>query len=255
MDDMAEGFEMLTPYQYAGNNPVSNKELDGLEPLPIPGVVNSFGEGYLQAKEKVAGTLTDRDYKIANDVDNAANSGTVKGAKLLIEAAVSVVAPEVGIPLMVTDLTGAPALPSPAAFLTPAIPEAEEALTITPTEAVGEVNTIEVSTGEKTFQTYTKEHPTEGTYSGRTSGTGTREENVAARDDNHHMNDKGYGPAQLDKSSSNSDAIRGREQQLIDANGGAKSTNGTSGNAINGISTKNPKKKQYIDAANKEFGN
>ena len=37
------------------------------------------------------------------------------------------------------------------------------------------------------------------------------------------MNDKGFGPAALDKSSTNKDAIRGREQQLIDSNGGAKS--------------------------------
>ncbi len=29
------------------------------------------------------------------------------------------------------------------------------------------------------------------------------------------MNDKGFGPAALDKSSINKDAIRGREQQLI----------------------------------------
>lgn len=38
-----------------------------------------------------------------------------------------------------------------------------------------------------------------------------------------------------------SDAIRGREQQLIDMHGGAKSQGGTSGNAINGISPNNPK--------------
>lgn len=51
------------------------------------------------------------------------------------------------------------------------------------------------------------------------------------------------------------DAIRGREQQLITANGGAKSNQGTSGNAINGISDKNIKKQPYLDAAKKEFGN
>jgi len=31
-----------------------------------------------------------------------------------------------------------------------------------------------------------------------------------------------HGPAKLDKSSPNSDAIRGREQNLIDKSGGAK---------------------------------
>ena len=66
-------------------------------------------------------------------------------------------------------------------------------------------------------------------------------------------NDKGFGPAQLDKSSANKDAIRGREQQLIDANGGAQSQGGTSGNAINGISDSNKKRKLYLDAADEEF--
>jgi hypothetical protein len=91
-------------------------------------------------------------------------------------------------------------------------------------------------------------------YSGRTSGTGTAEQNVAARDANHHMNEKGFQPATLDKSSSNAAAVRGREQQLIDANGGAKSQGGTSGNAINGVSPKNKNAPAYQKAAEQEFG-
>ncbi|TQF67822.1 hypothetical protein [Pseudoalteromonas luteoviolacea] len=57
----------------------------------------------------------------------------------------------------------------------------------------------------------------------------------------------------MDKSSSNQDAIRGREQLQIEAYGGAKSQGGTSGNTINGISDKNPKKDDYIKAARDEF--
>jgi len=108
----------------------------------------------------------------------------------------------------------------------------------------------------KTYQTYTKKNKNTGeVYSGRTSGTGTPDENIAKRDKNHHMNDKGFGKAKLDKSSSNSDAIRGREQQNIDANGGAKSgKGGTSGNAIRGVGPNNKKASQYEKAANKEFG-
>ena len=67
------------------------------------------------------------------------------------------------------------------------------------------------------------------------------------------MNKKGFGPAVLDKSSTNSDAIRGREQQLINRNGGAKSKGGTSGNKINGISNNNPNQKKYMNAANREW--
>jgi hypothetical protein len=58
----------------------------------------------------------------------------------------------------------------------------------------------------------------------------------------------------LDKSSTNPDAIRGREQQNIDASGGARKGGGTSSNEINGVSPKNPKKNNYMSAAQGEFG-
>lgn len=41
---------------------------------------------------------------------------------------------------------------------------------------------------------------------------------------------------------------------LIEANGGAKSKRGTSGNRINGIGDNNKKKKLYLNEAKKEFG-
>jgi hypothetical protein len=88
------------------------------------------------------------------------------------------------------------------------------------------------------------------------SGKGTPQQNVQKRDIAHHKKaEDGWGPAKSDKSSSKPNAIRGREQQLIEKNGGAKSTGGTSGNSINGVSPKNKNAKKYNDAANKEFGN
>ncbi len=112
------------------------------------------------------------------------------------------------------------------------------------------VKDIGEEAGEKTFQTYTKTNEVTGeVYSGRTSGKGTAYENVAKRDNGHHMNDKGFGPAKLDKSSTSKNAIRGREQQLINKNGGAKSMGGKSGNAINGIGANNKKAGIYMDAA------
>ena len=68
------------------------------------------------------------------------------------------------------------------------------------------------------------------------------------------MNNKGFGPAQLDKSSSNAEAIRGREQNLIESHGGAKSQGGTSGNQNNGISSRNENIQKYLDEAAAEFG-
>jgi hypothetical protein len=107
---------------------------------------------------------------------------------------------------------------------------------------------------KKTYETYTKRNVQTGeVYTGRTSGNGTPEQNVANRDTNHHMNDKDFGPAELDKSSSNPDAIRGREQQMIEANGGAQSQGGTSGNAINGVADRNPNREQYMKACDDEF--
>ena len=106
----------------------------------------------------------------------------------------------------------------------------------------------------KTYQTYTRRGPND-TYSGRTSGTGTPEQNIARRNGpGHPKSQEGYGPPRLNKSSSNPDAIRGREQQLIERNGGARSTGGNSGNAINGVSPRNPNRDRYRDAAGKEFG-
>jgi RHS repeat-associated protein len=118
--------------------------------------------------------------------------------------------------------------------------------------AIGHAGVLGVA---KTYQTYTKPNPNTGkTYSGRTSGTKAPEKNVAARDRNHHMNEEGYGPAELDKSSSNPDAIRGREDQLIDYYGGPQSQSGSSGNAISGVSSSNPNAQAYENAANTEFG-
>ncbi|KEZ48577.1 hypothetical protein AZ46_0216830 [Metabacillus indicus LMG 22858] len=105
-----------------------------------------------------------------------------------------------------------------------------------------------------TYQTYTKKNKKTGeVYTGRTSGRGTPLQNVTNRDRNHHMNKEGFGAAVLDKSSKNKNAIRGREQLLIEKNGGAKSKKGKSGNKINGISDNNKKRKTYIKAARKEF--
>lgn len=114
--------------------------------------------------------------------------------------------------------------------------------------AVDKVSDV-IKTTEKTYQTYTKYNPKTGeVYSGRTSGTGTPKQNVQKRDVNHHMDEQGFGPAQLEQTSTNSDAIRGQEQYLIDKNGGAKSQGGTSGNKINGVNYKNSKSERYEDS-------
>ncbi len=107
---------------------------------------------------------------------------------------------------------------------------------------------------EKTYQTYTRTNPETGqVYSGRTSGTGEPQANVSRRDSGHHLNEEGFDPAATDKSSTNPEAIRGREQQLIDLYGGAQSQGGRSANKIRAVSLQNTKLVDYMKAATQEF--
>jgi len=110
---------------------------------------------------------------------------------------------------------------------------------------------------DKSYQTYTRWNPLTGQcYSGRTSGTDTPENNVKKRSAQQvDLTAEGFQPGVVDKSSFNRSSIRGREQQMIEINGGAQRSGGTSRNLINGISPFNPRGPlQYIPAANAEFG-
>jgi RHS repeat-associated protein len=116
-----------------------------------------------------------------------------------------------------------------------------------------------------TYVTYTKTNPVTGeVYSGRTMGHGDPGAIAAARDARHDM--PGFGPAVVDQymeaalpySARHSDlayqAIRGREQNLIDFFGGPRVAGGTSGNAIRGIAEDNPLRATYMHAARRIFG-
>lgn len=110
---------------------------------------------------------------------------------------------------------------------------------------------------DKTYTTYTRNHPAKPTYSGKTSGTGTPEQQVAkrtAQPDHQAKTADGYGPATVDKNSSNPDAIAGREQRLIESNGGAQSKGGSSANKINASSPSNSRHGARMEACKREFG-
>jgi hypothetical protein len=92
-------------------------------------------------------------------------------------------------------------------------------------------------------------------YSGRTSGTGAPEALAAARAARHPEDLNGFGPAVVDKVASGLgayEAIRGREQQLIDAHGGV----GRPGvaNKIRAVAKRNPAGPLYHSESNKRFG-
>lgn len=120
-----------------------------------------------------------------------------------------------------------------------------------------------MSSFKRLHVSYTKTNPENlEVYSGRASGSNDgslKEEELAKkimvkRDSSHHKNEEGFDVYDIDKISDNSEAIRGREQMLIEYNGGAKSQGGTSGNSINSISDRNPKKRKYLLTALKIFG-
>lgn len=111
------------------------------------------------------------------------------------------------------------------------------------------------------YVTYTKIGKDGKVYVGRSSGYGTPESIVKARDANHHM--KGFGPATLSTfagatvpggySTRAIDpsywAIRGSEQTQIEL----YRSQGKSANSMNGVSPNNPNLQKYIDWARKLF--
>ena len=224
--------QTLNLYSMVADDPESFADLDGHDGIwdSVKGIAGGINDAVNHAYDGIVATLKDPLAPVSAAVQFADN-----GLKAYEEKGVSGV---------LSDLAT----------------QGREGATEIVTEAVltgglaAAANTSEAA--GKTYQTYTKENAGTGeVYSGRTSGTQTPEQNVAARDTNHHMNEKDFGPAKLDKSSKNPNAIRGREQQLIEKHGGAKSQGGTSGNAINGVSPRNQKAGIYRKAAQKEFGN
>lgn len=134
------------------------------------------------------------------------------------------------------------------------------AVGVTATAAISTAIKAEEKSQKKIYLTYTMTNSEGKVYSGRTSGYGTPETILAKRLQNHHMKTEengSYGSAKIDQVAEGlmaSFAIRGREQQLIDKNGGAISDNGSSGNKIRGVRKWNPLGRIYHNASNARFG-
>jgi RHS repeat-associated protein len=122
--------------------------------------------------------------------------------------------------------------------------------------AVGLCGDTERACEDPLYVTYTRFNPkTLKTYSGRTSGYLLPAVLVKIRSSQQTLlNAEGFESGVVDKISHSYEAIRGREQQLIDFFGGAQSVGGVSRNKINGISDFNPLRGPYINLSISEFG-
>jgi RHS repeat-associated protein len=111
----------------------------------------------------------------------------------------------------------------------------------------------------RTWVTYTLTNSLGQIYVGRASGYGSPQQVMNNRFAWHHMRFFGYGNPTLDKPaygpwlSSAYNAIRGREQQLIDAYGGIG--NPSVGNRIRAVARDNRLGRTYWQASNTLFGN
>ena len=99
---------------------------------------------------------------------------------------------------------------------------------------------------QRVYLTYTLTNSSGTVYAGRTSGFGDPHAIMIERFSSHHMKSLGYGNPRLDvfiNGIAGYPAIRGREQQLIDAYGGVGSPQ--VGNTIRGVAYYNPAGRIY----------
>jgi len=260
VDPISEDYYNISTYQFAHNNPVWKIEIEGLEGAPttnqdIQSYAGNNRDPELELIEMTAGSINSVRASFSNLVVRGINVFTNNSINKKYEVENGALVLYKDVPKESTGEKIINTVGDIATLALTAIGGVEGTLTAQGGKSVltNTVNDVKQKV-VKTYQTYTKTNIKTGeVYTGRTSGTGTALENVAKRDKNHHMNDKGFGPAVLDNSSTNKNAIRGREQYLIKINGGAKSQGGTSGNAINGISPNNKNRTKYLNAA-KVFG-
>jgi hypothetical protein len=254
----------LGRYTYAGGNPTTLVEYDGHMAVRD---IDGGGGGATTLDDDVM--LPENRYYLETytELVTVTETHTERGGGDVLAGGLAVAgtAAVVDGPLPVGDVVGLAILATAAyMYLT-----SETSVTTTRVE---EVTRTRVRERPLTYVTYTKVNSETGQiYAGRTRGYGTPEQIVAARDRGHTAL-KGFLPAQVDEALTATmplasrhldpsyQAIRGREQQLIDAAGGSirealqRGVPTRSANLIRGVSPYNPLGSVYHRAASSAFG-
>jgi RHS repeat-associated protein len=251
--------ENLSSYSYGRNNPVRLTDSDG-----------SFVEGGVAAGAAVAEAAT-AEVAVTATTAAAGTTAAACAAACWTGIGIAVVAVVgVGVYLWYRSSKSTPQ-PAPK----PQVAEAPEDAPVTAAEVQAlpqsqtRTRTKDRDDDQYVYATYTKTNLATGqVYVGRTSGPGDPYSVVAARDARHDK--PGFGDAVLDRFAyatpgveKNADpaywAIRGREQQYIDALGGAmtdpnRSPTSTAANIIRGVRKDHPMGRIYHNTASKFFG-
>ncbi|WP_146616255.1 RHS repeat domain-containing protein [Chitinophaga dinghuensis] len=250
VDPLTQMYPFYTPYQFASNTPVLSIDIDGLE-----GNVNVNSSEIAVDPRPTPSTPPQAQNAIRTRVDFKSNM--IRGYNPIEKIGQLPPLPPLSRLVALTGLLTI--IPNDFFQNTNRHPENSylnnrDADAQELTEDLYEKNNPEKNIR---YVTYTKTkinlNGTMTVYSGRSSGPAnlTAFQIIQLRDKQHTASNtwlKGYGPAVLDqqavgnlKNPAAKWAIRGREQQLIDFNGGALSDDGTSGNRIRGVGKLNPR--------------
>ncbi|MGH3859588.1 SpvB/TcaC N-terminal domain-containing protein [Actinokineospora sp.] len=239
----------LALYSYAHNNPVKYTDPDGNAPDPVTLGDELMGSRYLTttttARVPVTRTVTARGgWAVFGPA--LATGGVASQADTPVPGPGDVI----GIGIIIAGAWAA-----------------MKTTTVSTSTTIETVTRTERKEQQLWYITYQKYNAATGKYySGRASGYGTPQQVLAARDAGHHKTAEGYGPAELTNAAQATmshtlrhadpayQAIRGREQQMIDHRGGSLSDGGTSGNAIRGVAKWNPLGVIYHNASTARFG-
>ncbi|HEX6683468.1 MAG TPA: SpvB/TcaC N-terminal domain-containing protein [Candidatus Limnocylindrales bacterium] len=260
LPESARDSKDLSAYLYANANPLKMVDPDGRQPVNE----EALGDEVMLTQNRFYQETYTENVTVSQQVQKRGGGDFMVGA-LMVGGVTSQLDSPVPGP---ADVAGVIIIAGGALIAGALWLSTTSTTTITRTEPITRTRTRERPI---TYVTYTKINPATGeVYVGRSAGYGTPQAIVAARDAGHHMTALGFtGPATLDKfmvgrgsARDRSDpaylAIRGREQQMIDALGGSWSDvgrgNTQSGNAIRGVAKANPNGRTYHGAASAAFG-